>query len=103
MIKPRSTPIAAYPPAIVSGENVSGRTAALAGRAISATGSSDPTAADVASAKRQGPPLRAWNRLAMTAPKTVELAAIQVAQPRLPSQTLSSAVSVTGHTTTPRP
>jgi hypothetical protein len=33
----------------------------------------------------------------------VELAAIHVAQPRLPNQTLSSVVAVTGQTTTPRP
>jgi hypothetical protein len=39
-------------------------------------------------------------REAMTAPKTVELAAIQVAQPRLPSHVLSSAAV---HTTTARP
>jgi hypothetical protein len=39
----------------------------------------------------------------MTAPRTVALAVIQVAQPRLPSQTLSSEVSVSGQTTTPRP
>jgi hypothetical protein len=39
----------------------------------------------------------------MTAPNTVELAAIQVAQPRLPSHTLSSAIAVAGQTTTPRP
>jgi hypothetical protein len=39
----------------------------------------------------------------MTAPNTVALAAIHVAQPRLPSQTLSSGVGATGQTTTPSP
>src|SRR5690349_11141549 len=102
MARPRSTPITAYPPAIVWGEKVSVRTAARAGSAISATVSRAPTAADAASAKRQGPPVPRPSRPAMTAPNTVALAAIQVAQPRLPSQTLSSA-GTAGHTTTPRP
>jgi hypothetical protein len=74
-----------------------------AGSAISATVSSAPTAADAASVKRHGPPIARPSRPAITAPNTVALAAIQVAQPRLPSQTLSSAVAVAGHTTTPRP
>ena len=95
-------PITAYPPAIVCGAKVSVRTADLAGSAISATVSRAPTAADAASAKRQGPPATRPSRPAMTAPKTVALAAIQVAQPRLPSQTLSSA-GTAGHSTTPRP
>jgi hypothetical protein len=42
-------------------------------------------------------------REAITAPKTVELAAIHVAQPRLPSHTLSSTVAAAGQATTPRP
>ncbi|MEV6599058.1 hypothetical protein AB0M36_19695 [Actinoplanes sp. NPDC051346] len=100
---PTRTPMTAYPPATVSGENVSARTEARAGSAISATVSSAPTAADAASAKRQGPPTARPSRPAMTAPNTVALAAVHVAQTRLLSQTLSSAVALVGQTTTPRP
>ena len=83
------------------------RTAERAGSAMSATATKAPAAAEVARANRQGPRVGVAgpppSRLAMTAPKTVALAVIQVAQPRLPSQALSSGVSVAGQTTTPRP
>src|SRR3954447_25851852 len=100
---PSRMPTAAYPAAIVVGVKVSERTAVRAGNAISASGSSAPTAADAARVSRHGPPGRYGNRVASTAPKTVALAAIHVAQPRLPSHTLSSAVGAAGHVTTPRP
>ena len=100
-------PITAYPPAIISGANVSARTAERAGTATSATVNKAPTAADAARANRQGPPNRGAcaprSRAAMTAPNTVALVAIHVAQPRLPSQMLLSGVGAPGQTTTPSP
>jgi hypothetical protein len=106
---PNRMPATAYPATMVWGEKVSDRTAALAGIAISATVTTAPTAAAAASAKRHGPPGRVETegserrREAITAPKTVALAVIHVAQPRLLSQVVSSTVSVTGQITTPRP
>src|SRR4051794_20953695 len=73
-IKPRSRPIAAYAPAVTWGVRVSGRTAERAGRAISATVTRAPRAAQAARAKRQGPlergPGPPRTRLPITAPKT---------------------------------
>src|SRR5919199_4115891 len=83
---PIRMPTPAYPAAIVWGARVSARTAARAGRAISATGSRAPTAADAASAIRQGPAGRHDSRAPSIAPKTVALAGIHGAPPRLPSQ-----------------
>jgi hypothetical protein len=106
--RPRAMPISAYPAAAACGVAASDRTAApRAGNAISATVSSAPAAAAAAIASRRSAPGRPASaprsRPATTAPNTVELAAVHVAQLRLPSQTLSSAPRVSGHTTTPRP
>ncbi|MFI5936072.1 PASTA domain-containing protein [Actinoplanes sp. NPDC051494] len=79
------------------------RTATRAGSAISAIVSSAPIAAEIARVTRQSPPVVRPMRPAVTAPNTVALAAIQVAQPRLPNQMLLSAAGVVGQTTTPRP
>ncbi len=52
---------------------------------------------------RQGAGRSERIRPAITAPRTVALAVIQVAQPRLFSQVLSDAVATVGHSMTPRP
>ncbi|MEU8612273.1 hypothetical protein AB0C29_30220, partial [Actinoplanes sp. NPDC048791] len=84
MARPRSTPITAYPPAIVWGEKVSVRTAARAGSAISATVSRAPTTWDYSSANRQGPPVGRTIRPAKSSQNTVELAARQGAMTSQP-------------------